>query len=387
MNSKDIAFVIAGDLHRNIRALKQLRSLSDGGYTVKAFHLGGSATHSELPPGVSEEVVLVRSGRGPLYFKRLHQAFWEALSQHSARLFHASDLYTLAACAASSAHFNTLYSFDSRELYAHVAATKGRPWVRWWWTRLERKLLPGSAGTFAVSESIANHLAAKYGIPKPTVVYNVPERVPLAEAQEADHISMAKRMDDLGYPSNVPILVHLGQMKRDRGCEQLVLAMKHVPEAQLVFLGYGPQEAKLKEMVASMHLQDRIHFIPPVGPRAVRNALQGATIGVTMLEDTCLNHRYALPNKLFDYVHAGLPVLSSNLKEVERVVREFDLGRSANPSDPEDIARVIHSMLEDPKRVQWSKNSLKAAETFSWDKATQHFMLEINRVLSQTQYS
>lgn len=381
MDATDIAFVIAGDLHRNIRALKQLRSLSDGGYTVKSYHLGGSASQTKLPDGVTEEVVTVPAGSGPRYFNRLHRAFDAALSGHSARLYHASDLYTLAACARSAKRRSVLYSFDSRELYAHVAATSGRPWVRWWWTHLERRLLPGSACTFTVSESIADHLASTYHIPKPVLVHNVPEADAQSTLPGGPDRTMAQLLDDRGYASNVPVLVHLGQMKKDRGCRQLILAMKYVPKAHLVFLGYGPEEVKLKELVASTHLYDRVHFIPPVGPRAVRTALQGATMGVTMLEDTCLNHRYALPNKLFDYIHAGLPVLSSNLKEVAAVVRTFEIGRSADPSDPEDIGRVINDMLNDPNRDLWRENALVAAETFSWDKATQHFIQEINRVL------
>lgn len=383
MKATDIAFAFTGDLHRNIRALKQLRSLSEGGYSVKVFHLGGNAAPTDLPPHVSEQVVAVEQDRGFRYFRNLETAFKAALLAHSARLFHASDLYTLEACADAARRQESLYSFDSRELYAHVAATRGRPWVRWWWSRLERRLLPGSACTFAVSDGIADYLERKYDIGRPVVVHNVPER----STEPTDHSSLVPAqtmpivLDDRGIASHVPIVVHLGQMKKDRGCEQLILAMEHVSSAHLVFLGYGPIERDLKKLVASRRLSGKVHFLPPVGPREVRTALTGATIGVTMLEDTCLNHRYALPNKLFDYMSAGLPVLASNLDEVARVVRGHDLGRTADPQDPLDIAAAITGMVSHPDLPKWSKNSLAAAETFSWENASQPFMQEINRVL------
>lgn len=376
MATTDIAFVLTGDLHRNIRALKQIRSLSDGGYAVKVFHLGGNAAKTELPKLVSEQVVGVPSGRGPLYFRRIHYAFYEALRGVNAQLYHASDLYVLKVCAKSSKRSNSKYSFDSRELYAHVAATAGRPWVRWYWSRLEQTLLPGAAGIFTVSESIADFLAQSYGVSRPTVINNVPE-MSLEEGSTPESSCV--------FPGDgLPIFVHLGQMKVDRGCEKLIEAMTLVGDAHLVFLGFGPIQPKLEALVRANKLRSRVHFVPPVGPREVQAALRGATIGVTMLEDTCLNHRFALPNKLFDYIRAGLPVLSSNLVEVAQVVQENALGRTADPSDHLAIAVVMNEMKRSLDLPIWSKNATALSETFSWENASQRFMLEMNRILSQT---
>ena len=196
MKSTDIAFLMTGDLHRNIRALKQLRSLSEHGFTVKAYHLGGSVARTVLPKGVTEEVVPVPPGRGPLYFKALSRAFSRAIQGSTAALYHASDLYTLSACAAAARKNGTQYSYDSRELYAHVAATRGRPWVRWWWSRLEGKLISGAACVFTVSDSIADRLEVTYKIERPIVVHNVPEVDPLSET--------ASSTADINYvpPSN-----------------------------------------------------------------------------------------------------------------------------------------------------------------------------------------
>jgi len=397
MNAFDIAFLMTGDLHRNIRALKQLKSLSLAGYSVSVFHLGGSSQRSPLPEGVVEQVVQVPKSRGPRYFRALDIAFRQAVSSVQARLYHASDLYVLPACSASAARRDALYSFDSRELYAHVAATHRRPWVRWWWSRLQNKLIPGAACVFTVSDSIADHLAVKYGVARPVVVHNAPEPAPdsdLAEGPNANGLpvstppstvpiqSMKELLEERDLPSNVPILVHVGQMKMDRGCRNLILAMKSVPKAHLVFLGFGPIEQDLKKLVSKHHLTGAVHFIPPVSPRAVNTALQGATIGITMLEDSCLNHRYALPNKLFDYVHAGLPVLGSNLKEVNAFISEYRIGKTASPDDPKAIAKTINEMLNSDELGVWSKNATAIAETFSWDKASQRFMAEITRVLS-----
>lgn len=396
MSPTDIAFLMAGDLHRNIRALKQLRSLSESGYTVKTYHLGGSASKTVLPQGVVEEVVSVPPGRGPQYFKKLNRAFSHAVSLHSASLYHASDLYTLEAASKGAHRAQARYSYDSRELYAHVAATKRRPWVRWWWARLEGRLIQHASCVFTVSDSIADHLASTYRIPRPIVVHNVPEETPASNPDPnppnppVGHVpgqTMRNLLEDRDLASNARVLVHLGQMKKDRGCENLIRAMQSVNKAHLVFLGYGPLELKLKELVGSLRLHDRVHFIAPVPPRSVHMALSGATIGITMLEDTCLNHRFALPNKLFDYLKVGLPVLASNLKEVSRVVSDHQCGMVVDPSSPADIARGINTMLESEHLPAWSTNARTASETFSWVKATQRFIQEINRVITPSHLS
>ena len=105
---------------------------------------------------------------------------------------------------------------------------------------------------------------------------------------------------------------------------------------------------------------DRIHFHPPVAPDRIRSAIRSADVGVTMLQDSCLNHRYALPNKLFDYVAAGLPVLGADLTEVKRVVTEHDLGLTVDPSDPGQIAKGLESMMDANRQQEWRENALKA---------------------------
>ncbi|MBT4603690.1 MAG: glycosyltransferase [Bacteroidetes Order II. Incertae sedis bacterium] len=374
--SYDIVFAITGDLHRNIRALKQLRSLSESDFTVFVLHLGGNTPPSKLPKGVTEKTVQLTDGSGPRYFWRLSNAFKKAMVDIPARVYHASDLYTLRACATISAKHSAVYTFDSREYYAHVSATTGRPWVRWWWNMEQRQFLRGAAGICTVSESIANALSKDFSIPKPVIVENTPE----ATGTE-DGLSIREMLTERGIEDNRDLIAHIGQMKKDRGCEQLVLSMKQVPDAHLVFLGYGPIQPELERLTAEHSLSERIHFLPPVPPRAIQNALVGVSIGITMLLDTCLNHRYALPNKLFDYIRAGVPVLGADLVEMRRVIKRYDIGQTADSNDPNQISKALKSMLNSEDLSKWSANALTATETFTWSNASQRFLGLINQAV------
>jgi len=377
MKEVDIVFALTGDLFRNSRALKQIGSLSSAGYTVAVLHLKGDSAPFPLGNGLEVHSVEVASGSGPAYFNRVHRAFSGSMEAFKARLYHASDLYVLAACRRAADSSGTKYTYDSREYYPHVASTAGRPWARWWWSRLEAKHIRAASAIFTVSDSIADALSVDYGIERPVLVQNFPV---MRDAGSSDAKSSGSIRKDLGLGDQTLIL-HLGQMKAARGCENLVRAMPRVRDAHLVFLGYGPLSDELKNLTTELDLTHRVHFLPPVKPDTIQEYIESVDIGVTLLRDTCLNHRYALPNKLFDYIHAGIPVLGADLDEVNRLVETHEIGMTADSARPGQIARRLNEMIESPHREGWKINTRTVSETFRWEYASQRMMHPIRRIL------
>jgi len=370
-----IAFAMTGDFHRNARAIKQVRSLTSAGFSVTVFHLAGSAPAIALPEGASIVDLKRPEGKGPLFFRQVSRLFLASLANIKADIWHASDLYALSACRRRADESGSALTYDAREYYPHVAGTVGRPWSRWWWARTERCDITRTDSVFTVSDSIADALASDYGIRRPHVVHNAPF---------SDSSRASGNFPGLASRTGVdtPVILHLGQMKAHRGGEGLVRAMLDVDAAQLVFLGYGSEQANLEELTRDLGLSERIHFLEPVAPDEIRTTIRDARIGVTMLEDTCLNHRYALPNKLFDYVHAGVPVLGAALDEVDTIISRFDIGMTADPSDPRSIANALLDMLNDDRQNRWRSNLPRAAETFTWESASQRFLDGMVQALS-----
>ena len=374
MSQFDIVFALSGDLNRNARALKQLRSLAAAGYEVQVLHPGGMAPDVPLPASVKAKKVDIPAGSGPTWFKAVNEVFRQHMMGFRPSVFHASDLYVLSAARAASHQTGAYLTYDAREYYPHVAGTKGKPWARWWWARTERKNIRHADAVFTVSDSIADALKTDYGIPRPLLVHNAPDIDDSGGLQSAENGTPIKDIRTLISAGDAPVMVHLGQMKPGRGGAQLIAAMKSVPDAHLVFLGFGSESEVLREMASKSPHSDHIHFLDPVPPDEVRRVIASADIGITMLEDICLNHRYALPNKLFDYIHAGLPVLGSDLDEVRRIIRRYDIGMTTDATDPEKIARVMSTMLHGPDKETWKANTRRAAETFRWESASQNFL-------------
>ena len=373
MPAPDVVFALTGDVRRNSRALKQLRALAALGMTVEALTLGPPAQPSDAEPGIRLHVLPRAVGRGPRFFGRMHARFRQAALARPARVYHASDLFTLPAMAAAAQQHGGRLVYDARELYPYVASTAGRPAVRWFWRAVEGRFIRRADAVFTVSDSIAERLVALYGVARPAVLHNVP---PLRSVVPSNYLR-----EQTGLGAETTLLLHQGQIQKDRGCELLADAMREVRGALLVFLGGGPLKPALRHHVEEAGLTDRIHFLDPVAPDALLPVTASADVGITLLEDTCLNHRYALPNKLFEYLMAGLPVLASDLPEMRAVVERFEVGLVVNPADRGALVKTLQAMVDNKEaRARWSAHTPRVFETFSWEKASQH-LTEIYRSL------
>ena len=299
----------------------------------------------------------------------------EAVSEFPARVYHASDLYTLPAQASRARRVHAKLIYDARELYPHVASTSGRPWIRWFWQAVERRFIRRADFVSTVSPSIAQHMASAYRIAPPVVLYNVPEYTEVAPSNRI--------REALAVPEEVPIILHQGNVQKHRGCFILAEAMQEVDNALLVFMGGGPLNKALQDHVHALGISDRVRFLPRVDPSVLLAYTASADVGVSLLEDTCLNHRYALPNKLFEYFMAGVPVLASDLPEIRRVVTQFNTGVLVDPSDKKEIARKLRSLLEEPGLLaSLGANTRAVFETFNWEQASQEFVTRYISLLS-----
>ncbi|MFA8450641.1 MAG: glycosyltransferase [Bacteroidales bacterium] len=153
-----------------------------------------------------------------------------------------------------------------------------------------------------------------------------------------------------------------------RGAEELVEAMQYVNNAVLYIVGSGDVIDILKEMVENYHLQDKVIMTGKVPFQELINYTVHGDLGLTLDKDTNINYRYSLPNKLFDYIQAGVPVLASRLTEISKVIDTYQIGGFIDNHDPKHIASKINSILSDqPRVVKWKENLQKAANELNWD--------------------
>ena len=229
--------------------------------------------------------------------------------------------------------------YDSHELATGVPYRSGG-WARFV-AAIERLGVPRCAAVITVSDGIADRLRERHGLQtQPTVVRNLSDLTP---PRRPTGVLRGR----LGI-GDAPLILHQGAPAPDRVGEELIRALTGVPLAHLAFLGSSPFPGfgdRLQELAVSAGVASRVHFLPTVPLSELLDWTADADVGVSMLQDTCENHRLALPNKLFEYLVAGVPVVVSDLPEVARLVREEKVGWTVPPADTSGIADGLRAAL------------------------------------------
>ncbi|QSR36015.1 glycosyl transferase family 1 [Marinobacterium iners] len=223
---------------------------------------------------------------------------------------------------------------------------------------LERFLIRFARSVINVSDSIANEYARIYNIPKPHLVLNCP----------AYHEQPKRNLfrEKLGIRANQTIFLYQGGLSKGRGIELLLKAFSdlNTDKNVLVCMGYGPLEGLIKEKAQQ---QSTVLFHPVVSPDVLLNYTSSADYGILFYEDTCLNHRYCSPNKIFEYLMAGLPVLTSNLYEMKRLVETEGVGIVAEENTVEGFRKAVEaSLIQDYDAIQ--KNVFSARKKYCWEE-------------------
>lgn len=343
-----VLFAYVGDVTGSSRALRQIRTLRGAriGVTVVAALPPASALRAPdaLPVGVRHVTAPVPPARGPAYFLAAHRAVATAaadvLRSASADVLHASDLYVLPALARLARAQGAALVYDSREWYAGLDASAGRPWVSRVWAAVEARYAPRADAVLTVNDAIADRLHAERRLrARPAVLPNVSDLAP--------HPRTGALRTRLGLDDRTPLVLYQGLFRAGRGLPTLVEAAARVPEAALVLIGEGDQEAEMRALAGRV-LPTRAHWLPFTPPDALAALTPDADVGVALIEPRTESLRLALPNKLFEYARADVPVLAGRgVVPLVEAVETSGGGRVADPADPADVAAHLRAMLTD----------------------------------------
>lgn len=187
----------------------------------------------------------------------------------------------------------------------------------------------------------------------------------------------------LALPAETPIVLYQGGFSRDRGIEQLIDTLPSMPGVALVLTGYGYLDAELRARAAEPGLAGRLRVLPAVPPSELLKWVASADVVAMPIQPTTLNHRLTTPNKLFEAMAAGVPVVASDLPGMEPIVRETGCGLLVDPSSPIAIADACRQLLEASfaERTAWRERALRAAhDTYSWDHQVQRLFTAYTRL-------
>jgi glycogen synthase len=282
-----------------------------------------------------------------------------------ADLWHGMWAGSLPALTTHSRRLGGRTIYDSRDVYMHsrLFAATFRP-LQAVLARIERRWARRVDRVITVNEPYAELIAKQLGVPRPPVVMNCPDAWTPGD-RPPDLIRAA-----LNLPADTPIALYQGQLITDRGIEQAMDAIVDVPGAVLALLGFGSLQAELEERSRRPPWAGRVFVLPAVPPEELLLWTASADVSVMPIQPTSLNHRHTTPQKLFESLAAGVPVVASDLPGMAAVVRATGAGALVDPTSPASIAAGIRSVLNAPpaERAALRVRVLAAAHAhYTWE--------------------
>jgi len=361
---KKVTSIVLNNFKNDSRVLKENISLQKAGYEVQvvALHEEPLKEYDKVQNIQVHRVKLKSRGWSKHKLVQLLKYFefiYKVVKQYKkSDIIHCNDLNSLPIGVIIKKFFNrdAKVVYDAHEYETELNGLKGiqKKLVKW----LERKLIKYADKVITVSDAIADEYVNLYSIEKPALVLNTP---PYKEIEKKNIFR-----ETLGIGENQTIFLYQGGLSKGRGIEILLEAFKTIDNenALIVFMGYGPLENLIKE---TSREYENIYFHKAVSPDILLDYTSSADFGFLFYENTCLNHYYCSPNKMFEYLMAEIPVIVSNLYEMKRLVESNKIGTVAKENTLDGLKDAIDKAVKlDQEEL---KNNIQKLKTiYNWEE-------------------
>lgn len=335
------------------RVHKITLSLIKLGFNVLKTGRAYPRTKSKLIRPGDEKLFNLPFKKGPFFYVSLNIYTFFFLLGRKCDVIWAVDMDTLPAARMAGFVKKTPVVFDGHEYFSESPELKHRKFVKNIWKFLEKIFIPGSDLFFTVSPGLVKLYKQNLGIN-----FALLRNLPLKNNHYQPPL----------LKSTTPVILYQGALNIGRGIAQTIEAMKFLPGYKFLIVGRGDCTEDLKILTKELKLQDQVEFTGAVPFEELSNHQKGVLLGMCIHENIGLNYYYALPNRLFDYMQAGIPVLCNGFPDMKEIVQNHNTGLIIDDIKPEHLAEKIKEACENIElRKQWQRSVTEAAQLFTWE--------------------
>ncbi len=373
---KKIIISVSNDVVTDQRIYRIAGTLSREGYEI--LIVGRWLKNNRLKP---DDLFKVHRFRmlfyaGPIFYAFYNIRLFFFLLLRRVDIYISNDLDTLLANFLASRIRKIPLLYDSHEYFTEVPELIGREKTRKIWLKIERGILPRLKYSITVNHSIAQIYEKKYSISM-GVIRNLPE---LNNSEIAT--------------GNIPgshgkkIIIYQGVLNIGRGLDHLIESMQFVPNALCLIVGDGPEYSRLSGLVRTFKVEEKVMLMGKMSPLELKGITILADLGVSIEENMGLNYYYSLPNKIFDYIHAGVPVLTSPFPEMMNLLDQYEVGETLISREPSKIGQQINNILRNTSKNQkWRKNLEIARKELCWQNEERKLLDLLSKIEKDQQKS
>lgn len=329
---KRIIVSVTNDLSTDQRVDKVCNTLHNNNFDV--LLIGRKLPNSfDLHRKYNTKRINLLFNKGFLFYAEFNFRLFFLLLFSKKDVLLSNDLDTLLANFLVSKIQRKKLIYDSHELFTEVPELIDKPFVKSIWLTLESWILPQLKNCYTVCQSIADFYNTKYN-----TSFKVIKNFPVKKEVQKGEFPF--------YSEENKIIIYQGALNKGRGLELMIETMQHLNNTIFVIVGHGDILESLHRKVAQEKLTDKVKFLGRVSPEELHKTTPSAHLGISLEEDLGLNYRFALPNKIFDYIQAEVPVLVSNLPEMKHIVLSSKIGEIVESRTPKKLANQIEKLLE-----------------------------------------
>jgi glycosyltransferase involved in cell wall biosynthesis len=336
------------------RVHKTALSLMDMGFAVHCItrHKKGFGKTSTVPYHIVVLPTFFKTGAA--FYLEFNLRLFFYLLFHSSHSVLSIDLDTLPGCRLGTWINRRRLVFDSHEYFPEVPEVTCRPLIKKIWLMAEKLFIPSVDAAYTVCQSIADIYTHKYGKP-----FRVMRNLPAATRLE----KVTPAITDWRFK-----IVYQGAVNNGRGILETLDAMQHLDDVLLIIVGDGDEMELVRLKVATMNLQDRVILTGKIPFSQLPAYTCSANAGLCLLENKGLNYYYSLPNRIFDFALAGVPIIASNFPEINAVVGKYNTGVLVDDLQPASIVAAIRQLKDDPTFCNvLSANAVDISKTLTWE--------------------
>ena len=358
LQKKKIIISVTNDLSTDQRVKKVCGTLNSMNYDILLI---GRKRHTSLKlkrPYRTKRMRLIFN-KGALFYAEFNIRLFILLVFSKVDIYHANDLDTLLANYLAAIIRRKPIVYDSHEYFTGVPEIQNKKLVKKVWQTIEQFIFPKLKHIITVNQSIAQLYKEEYNKDL-RILRNVPNKVETLKLKSKSELNIVEDKD---------IIITQGAgININRGIEELVEAMQYLNNVCLIIIGDGDVIPQLKKRVLELKLENSIIFKGRMPYSEMMQYTQHAKLGLTIDKDTNTNYKYSLPNKLFDFIHAGIPILASKIIEVEKIIKKYQIGLFINNHEPTHIANQIKYALDNKELMsEWKSNTHHASKELNWE--------------------